>query len=357
MYFGPPKPRILLILTVLDGMENFPMVSIIIPLWKHEKFLKTAIESIFNQNYKNIEIVLVNNNATKNVIDLASEVIHLNKGVPIRIVTEVVQGIASARSRGVIESQGDFVAFLDSDDFMYNNRVSEQVNVFKENPNASMIVCQYDFVSNDGENILKRGWTPRPEPWASLLLGKGFDPGTPFYDSHPSTMLFPRQMALKAGLFDTRFNPFWYEDSEFSLKMHFLGPIICIDKPLVAIRETSSEYRKTREGTVDWVRFVNTQIFFDVLRKRFSLLSQENKNLFSRIKSRWLLEQSRTYFNSKNGEMLGRRMILRGLKEFPFSVKNVNYVSDLLFSHQGNKIGPEIPPEFNSIKFVDNYLE
>ena len=338
-------------------MENLPLISVVMPLWKHEKFLKEAIESVLNQSYKNFEIVLVNNNATKNVLDLASEIINLNKSIPIRMVSEEVQGIASARSKGVIESHGDFVSFLDSDDLMYSHRLSEQINAFKENPNASMIVCQYDFVSNDGREILKSGWTPRAEHWANLLLGKGFDPGTPFYDSHPSTMLFSKKSALTAGLFDTRFNPFWYEDSEFSLKMHFLGPIICIDKPLVAIRETSSEYRKTREGVVDWVRFVNTQIFFDVLKKRFTGLLQEDKSLFSRIKSRWLLEQSGAYLNSKSGESLGRRMILLGLKEFPFSIKNINYLSDIFFPHQGSKLGPEIPVQFNSTEFVDNYLK
>lgn len=337
-------------------MENLPLISVVMPLWKHEKFLKQAIESVLSQSYKNFEIVLVNNNAADNVIDSASKIMKLYKNIAIRMVAEKVQGIASARSRGVTESHGDYVAFLDSDDLMYKDRLSEQINVFKENQNASMVVCQYDFVSNDGATIIKKGWTPRPELWARLLLGKGFDPGTSFYDSHPSTMLFPKKLALTAGLFDTRFNPFWYEDSEFSLKMHFLGPIICIHKPLVAIRETSSEYRKSREGTVDWVRFVNTQIFFDVLKKRFTSLLQENKSLFSRIRSRWLLEQSSTYFNSKNGESLGRRMILNGLKEFPFSVKNINYLSEIFLPHQGSKSGPEIPIQFNSTEFVDNYL-
>ncbi len=327
-------------------------VSMVIPLWRHDHHLDDCINSILNQTHKNLEVIFVDNNATENVLLRISKYLSIKSHVIFRLVKEPIQGIASARQRGVLEAESEYVGFLDSDDLMQPNRLETQIKALKASSKASMAVSLYDFISFDGNKTLKRGWKPKAEMWAERLLGKGADPGTPFYDSHPSTMLFRKKAAVKAGLFDIRFNPFWYEDSEFSLRMHMQGPILLIEQPLALIRETSPDYRKLREGIVDWVRFKNTDLFFQILKNYFDPFDSRFRRSFSEIRARWLLEQSRNYFNSKEGELLGKKMIVRALKEFPFKIKNINYLPFLFLKDKMNSPKPEIPSEFNSEEFV-----
>ena len=329
-------------------------ISIVVPLWRHDRHLDACIDSIVSQTYKNLEVIFVDNNATDNVLHHVSRFFSMKTDIVFRLVKEPVQGIASARRRGVLEAEAEYVGFLDSDDLMNSDRLAVQLEALKCSPRASMAVSRYDFISFDGSRILKKGWKPKAEMWAERLLGKGEDPGTPFYDSHPSTMLFRRKMALKAGLFDIRFDPFWYEDSEFSLRMHMQGPILLIDKPLALIRETSDDYRKVREGAVDWVRFRNTDLFFQILKNLFNPKDPRFRRSFSEIRARWLLEQSRNYFNSKQGEWLGRKMIVRALKEYPLKIKNINYLPRLIFKNKNDNSKAEIPIEHNSEDFVSN---
>lgn len=334
-------------------MLEKPLVSIVVSLWKQERHIDACVRSILSQTYPHIEVVFVDNNASKKVIEKVTPYLSNKSGSTFRLVHEPVQGIASARSRGVLEAEGEFVAFLDSDDLMVPERIALQVESLQAVSGASMAVCLYDFISPEGDHVLTKGWFPRPEMWARLLLGKGFDPGTPFYDSHPSTMLFSRRTALEVGLFDLRFNPFWYEDSEFSLRMHMKGPIQLVNESLVSIRRTSEEYKKVREGQVDWVRFKNTDLFFQILVNHFDSKDFRFRKCFSKIRSRWLLEQSYVYFLSRGGRRLGMAMLLRSLRENPLNIKSVSSIFQRII-HQGERLNsPEIPTEYASIEYVN----
>ena len=153
-------------------------------------------------------------------------------------------------------------------------------------------------------------------------------------------------------MFDIRFNPFWYEDSEFSLRMHMHGPILLVDRSLALIRETSGEYRKTREGVVDWVRFKNTDLFFQILKNYFNPKDPRFRRAYSEIRSRWLLEQSKNYFDSRGGSRLGKKMVMRALKEYPFKIKNINYFKFLFSRNIIDNDRPDIPFMYNSEEFV-----
>ena len=169
-------------------------ISIVVPLWRHDRHLDACIDSILSQTHKKLEVIFVDNNASENVLDHVSKFLSMKSDIVFRLVKEPIQGISSARRRGVLESESEYVGFLDSDDLMHPLRLETQLNALKSSPKASMVVSLYDFISFDGDQILKRGWKPKAEIWAERLLGKGEDPGTPFYDSHPSTMLFRKNL-------------------------------------------------------------------------------------------------------------------------------------------------------------------
>lgn len=99
-----------------------PLVSIIIPCYNSEKYIKKCIESVLDQKYKYIEIIVVDDGST----DSSVEIIKTYKDV--KVYSQVNSGACVARNYGLIECKGYYVKFLDSDDFLNPDSISLQVD-------------------------------------------------------------------------------------------------------------------------------------------------------------------------------------------------------------------------------------
>jgi glycosyltransferase involved in cell wall biosynthesis len=86
-------------------------VSVIVPVYNAEKYIEKCISSVLNQNYKNIELILVNDGSTDNSLELM-------KKYNAIIIDKKNGGVSSARNEGLNRATGDFIMFLDSDDFL-----------------------------------------------------------------------------------------------------------------------------------------------------------------------------------------------------------------------------------------------
>ena len=93
-----------------------PKVSIIIPVFNMEKYLDVCINSVINQTYKNIEILLINDGSTDSSEDICLKYASLDKR--IKYYYQENGGVSKARNFGILNFCGDYVMFLDSDDFL-----------------------------------------------------------------------------------------------------------------------------------------------------------------------------------------------------------------------------------------------
>ena len=106
-------------------------ISVIIPVYNVEKFLKRCVESVMKQTYRNIEVILVNDGSTDGSLGVAKE---LQKKYPqIIIVNKENGGLSSARNAGIKASSGDYIAFLDSDDWVTPDCYEYMLNLAVEN--------------------------------------------------------------------------------------------------------------------------------------------------------------------------------------------------------------------------------
>ena len=112
------------------------MVSVIIPVYNVEKFLNRCVDSILSQTYKNIEIILVDDGALDSSPQICDEYAH--KDTRVNVVHKQNGGLASARNAGLKVAKGDYILFVDSDDWIKGNTVEELLNIAIEN--------QVDFV-------------------------------------------------------------------------------------------------------------------------------------------------------------------------------------------------------------------
>jgi glycosyltransferase involved in cell wall biosynthesis len=134
-----------------------PLVSVIIPAYNGDRYIAQAIESILHQTYANYEIIVIDDGSTDNTrISLQSY------WQQIRYIYQDNQGVSAARNRGVKESKGSLVAFLDQDDFFLPHKLALQVAGFIANPSLAIVNSGWCVVNNRGEVIANI------EPWHSL---------------------------------------------------------------------------------------------------------------------------------------------------------------------------------------------
>ena len=121
-----------------QGGEQLPLISIIVPVYNVEKYLAKCIDSIICQTYKNIEILLVDDGATDNSGSICDE--YAKKDERIRVIHKQNGGLSDARNRGIIESRGELLGFIDSDDYIDVDMYEVLYNTMKVH-DADMSMC------------------------------------------------------------------------------------------------------------------------------------------------------------------------------------------------------------------------
>lgn len=101
------------------------LISIIMPIYNAEKYLNRSIESIMNQTYNNIEIILVNDGSNDNSLEICTN--YQEKDNRIKLINQGNKGVSFARNRGIDEANGDYIMFIDSDDYIEKNMIEDMV--------------------------------------------------------------------------------------------------------------------------------------------------------------------------------------------------------------------------------------
>lgn len=122
-------------------------ISIIVPIYNSEKDLDQCIESIVNQTYKNLEIILVNDGSTDNSINVCKK--WKSNDSRIILIDKQNEGVAKARNDGLKIATGDFIGFVDHDDFIEPTMYETMLNDMAEH-NADIVMCSSTGIYEDG---------------------------------------------------------------------------------------------------------------------------------------------------------------------------------------------------------------
>lgn len=126
------------------------LISVIIPVYNTEKYLKKCVDSFLNQTYKNLEIILVDDGSTDNSPKMCDEYAQVNSR--IRVIHKKNGGLSDARNVGIEASHGRLITFFDSDDFVDEDYI-QYLYILKKEANVELSVCAYNVTDEDG-NIL-----------------------------------------------------------------------------------------------------------------------------------------------------------------------------------------------------------
>ncbi|HEY9704613.1 MAG TPA: glycosyltransferase family A protein, partial [Allocoleopsis sp.] len=115
--------------------QNNPLVSVIIPVYNGDRYLKAAIESVLCQDYEPIEIIIIDDGSTDNSAKIAQIF-----GDKINYFYQENSGVAVARNTGILRSKGELIAFIDQDDLWTENKLTLQIDYLMKNPNIGLII-------------------------------------------------------------------------------------------------------------------------------------------------------------------------------------------------------------------------
>ncbi len=133
-------------------MNNTPKISIIIPCYNVEQYVHKCIESVINQTYSNLELILINDGSTDNTNEVILK--EVEKYDNIIYIRNKNSGVSNARNTGISKATGDYIMFVDSDDYISKNMVKNMYNLMiKYKTDLAKCNIKLEYVA---ENIIKK---------------------------------------------------------------------------------------------------------------------------------------------------------------------------------------------------------
>ena len=209
-------------------------ISVVIPTYNSADFIGEAIESALNQSLKPFEIIVIDDGSTDNTREVLKK---YNKNISYYYQSN--HGSGKARNKGIKEAKGEYIAFLDSDDFWDINHLDNLFSVLINNPGSALSYCGKKWVGKKG-NLLKNSYIQNefPSGWIFSNLIKGN------YISSSSVVLIKKKVLYDVGFFDENKNMRNAQDYQLWLRVSARHPIASSPKKTVNYRRHENNRTK-----------------------------------------------------------------------------------------------------------------
>ena len=217
----------------MNKIGKKPQVSVIIPTYNRGWILKEAIDSVLAQDYKDLELIVVDDGSTDNTFEILA-----SYGNDIKVLFQENKGVSAARNRGITEASGQLIAFLDSDDLWLPRKLSTQVGFFNQMPDA--LICQTE------EIWVRNGIRVNPKKRHKKPSGMIFEPSLELCLVSPSAVMTRRSLFDRVGEFDVTLSA--CEDYDLWLRISCRFPVHLIDTPLIIKRGGHDDQLSSMKG-------------------------------------------------------------------------------------------------------------
>lgn len=211
------------------------LVSVILPTYNRDQFLSDAIASAWNQTYRPIELLVVDDGSTDEtgeVVEAWNERVEADPDFDLRYVQQANQGVSAARNHGLIQSRGAFIQYLDSDDVMHPQKIEVHVAGVEGPPRRDHVWSEAYLADAEGFGPFAAA---HGDEFDVEVLVAGADDGIPSLGgAHKG--FFRRTACYRIGPWNERLNRM--EDKEYNLRLYFLSPNSAeIKAPLYKMRD------------------------------------------------------------------------------------------------------------------------
>lgn len=180
-------------------IDYSPLVSIVIPTYHRDKELKRAVISIINQDYHNLEVLIVDDNVNEEWSKKVSEIVSsIDSSFPIVLIkNNNNMGSAGTRNVGIENAHGEYICFLDDDDYYLENRIRKQLELMIEEDADYSITDLVLYRDDDKVEDVRKRWYLNTEERENLLLCH-----LKYHMTGTDTLMFKKDYLLKIGMFD-----------------------------------------------------------------------------------------------------------------------------------------------------------
>lgn len=282
--------------------NNKPLISVIVPVYNVEQYLNKCIDSIINQTYKNLEIILVNDGSTDNSSIICDE--YANKDRRIKVIHKSNGGLSDARNAGIDAAKGKYIGFIDSDDWVEIDMYSKLYSIAsKENVD----IAQCDFIRTYSED--EKIYNNTNEV---IKLYTGIEMLEQLYKNKYVKNILIWNKIYKRELFDNiRFPKGKIHEDEFTThKLFFISKrVVDINLPMV--------YYRQREGSITNSKFnIKRLEVIEAFKDRIEFFNKNKLyNLSKKTEWHMCATLKGTYLNVYKSDIQNRKQILKLLKE------------------------------------------
>lgn len=220
-----------------------PKVSVIMPCYNNGAFVRQAVDSVLQQDYPNIELIVVDDGSKDNSLEVLA-----SYGDRIRVIVQPNQGPAAARNNGIRHATGDYIAFLDSDDLWLPGKLSAQLEFLQTNPDFIACFCSWSVWDGSEMPAVNQ---PTADQRLALQQDRSGWLYLPLLDDsviHTISIVIKKQIVDTVGFFNEEFRV--GEDHDYWLRLSRLGKIAKL-KTLYAL------YRANLQSTTNKVHAKN----------------------------------------------------------------------------------------------------
>ena len=207
-------------------------ISVIIPVYNVEKYLETCLNSVINQTYKNLEIIIINDGSTDNSLSICKKYEKLDKR--IILIDQDNKGLSGARNVGIKKATGDYIHFLDSDDYINLNYYEKMIEAL-DNTDADMVVGGFYYEKYAAKNSVRYDY-----PYCYTSMEDKFIKTQLYFKRFAWRYLVKRTLLVDNNILFTEGR--YFEDWDFTTYITILA------NKIITAPRTEYFYRKNQDG-------------------------------------------------------------------------------------------------------------
>lgn len=227
-----------------------PKVSVIIPAYNAMTYLPETLESVFQQTFTDLEILIVDDGSLDNIVEWVSQI----PDSRVKLISQKNQGVSAARNTGIRNCNGEYIAFLDADDLWEPTKLAKQVNSLDANKRVGLVYTWTNFIDEfsqeTGVSIVSHA---EGNIWQEIIVRDMISTG--------SSTLIRAECFDKVGYFDSDLSI--GEDRDMWIRIAACYPFAVIKEPLTLYRRHPQNTTKSNEKIIPQLSRVIEKTFQD----------------------------------------------------------------------------------------------
>ena len=330
-------------------MSDNPKVSVIIPVYNTEKYLRECLDSVVNQTLKDIEIICIDDGSTDSSLNILNE--YAEHDDRFTIITQENQGAGAARNRGLKIAKGEYLSFLDADDFLTLKNSLEKLFIQSLETNSDICVCLSNKYDNTEKKFISCDWVKNTQHIKNKKIFNRDDISEYLYQfcNIPAFTKLYKNTFIKEN--EVKFQEIkTCNDVYFNFyTLALASRITMLEDELITYRLSNDQLSKTRGAHIECVLSALTE-----LKKALT-----NKNLFKSLDKTYYKACS-IHFRYELEQIRDHKEKIYWTKKLFSYIPKEYWIKSAINLENRNSIQPKVSiiiPVYNSEKYLRKCLD